>query len=161
MTKWAAMKWTADVICDKKEDLSREFPLWFLDEGAGLGDLLSVEKDRRTAASFGVTDILELSEHGVFGGLWELGESLGCGLTCILAHIPIRQETVEIANLYDVNPYQLPSEGSLLMAVPDGRKLCEAFEAEGINACVIGRLSDTNDRVVKGSETVRFLDKIR
>ena len=71
--------------------------------------------------------------------------------------IPIRQETVEICEYYDLNPYELLSGGALLMAAENGKKLVEALQGEGIPAFVIGKTNAGNDKVVINRDEVRYL----
>lgn len=49
-----------------------------------------------------------------------------------LKKIPIRQETVEICEYFDVNPYGLISSGMMLMASADGNALVLALQEAGI-----------------------------
>ena len=49
-----------------------------------------------------------------------MGQCSGVGLEIDLKKIPIRQETIEICEFFDLNPYKLLSGGSLLLAAADG-----------------------------------------
>ena len=51
------------------------------------------------------------------------------------------------------------SSGSMLIATDDGPGLVMKLEAEGIHATVIGRTNDSNDRIIKNGEEIRYLDK--
>ena len=86
-----------------------------------------------------------------------MAASSGVGLTVYLRDIPIRQETVEIANLFDFDPYNLFSGGSLLFTVKSSYALIRALKDEGINARVIGTVNGSNDRVVINNGIRRFL----
>ena len=87
-----------------------------------------------------------------------MAELSGVGLEIDLKKIPIRQETVEICNFLDLNPYELVSGGSLLIAAENGNDLVEAMEKTGIRAAVIGKTTDGNDRVIRNGEEKRFLE---
>ena len=82
----------------------------------------------------GVRAMHDVTAGGIFGALWELAEASGVGLDITLKKIPIRQETVEICEFFDINPYQLASGGSLLMAAEDGNRLVMDLAKEGIPA---------------------------
>ena len=41
----------------------------------------------------------DITEGGIFGALWEIGEASGTGITADLRKIPIKQETVEICEV--------------------------------------------------------------
>ena len=93
----------------------------------------------------------------MFGALWELGGRMGVGLSIDLKKIPVKQETIEICEFFDINPYELLSGASLLLAVEDGVSLVERLGEQGIPACVIGKSIRGNDRVVINGEETRFL----
>ena len=93
-----------------------------------------------------------------FGALWELGQCSGVGLEIDLKKIPIRQETIEICEFFDLNPYKLLSGGSLLLAAADGNALVHAIRQAGGEAVIIGRTIDSNDRVLINGEERRFLE---
>ena len=90
-----------------------------------------------------------------------MAEAAGVGLTADLKKIPIKQETVEICNFFDLNPYEIASTGSLLIAAKDGKALVKALSEEKINAAVIGKFTDSNDRIIINGDNVRFLEPFR
>ena len=100
----------------------------------------------------------DVTEGGIFGALWELAESSGVGLEIDLKRIPVRQETIEICEFFEINPYELISSGSLLMVTDDGPDLVRKLEQEGISAAVIGKIREGNDRVVINEEERRYLE---
>ncbi len=158
MTKWAALSWTVEAVRSHKEALEKELPTWFLRQAAGLDEYLETGMERQICASLGIKAVYEMSEGGVFSGLWDMAEFSDCGLSVRLSDIPIRQETVEIAEILDENPYLLPSRGSLLAAAADGSGLCDRLHENGVEAAVIGRLMSSKDRVIIGREGIRYLE---
>ena len=92
---------------------------------------------------------------------WNLLEITGYAGVVIFYQIPIRQETVEICEFFDLNPYQLGSTGSLLLAAPDGNRLVLDLKQQGIPAVVIGKATADNDRVVINEDERRFLEPLR
>lgn len=158
MTKWAALEWTAEAVKNHEEPLKKELPAWFLQQAKDLNEYLDVSDELCIASDSGIGSLYELSDEGVFGGLWDMAEFSSCGLKVKLSDIPIRQETVEIANILDENPYQLPSKGSVLMAVKNGEAVCEKLCEKGVEAFLIGRFTDSKDRLIIGSEGVRYLE---
>jgi hydrogenase maturation factor len=87
-----------------------------------------------------------------------MGQCSGVGLEIDLKKIPIRQETIEICEFFDLNPYKLLSGGSLLMASEDGNALVRALGKSGICATIIGKATEGNDRVLISGEERRFLE---
>lgn len=71
----------------------------------------------------GVSAMHDVTEGGIFGALWEMAEASGVGLCVDLKKIPIRQETIEICEFFNLNPYQLISSGSMLIGTDHGSQL--------------------------------------
>ena len=94
----------------------------------------------------------------MFGSLYELAGRLGVGLSIDLKKIPVKQETIEICEFFDLNPYELLSGGSLLIVTEDGDGMVKVLEEAGIPAVIIGRTTDSNDKVLHNGEEIRFLE---
>ena len=103
----------------------------------------------------------DASEGGVFGALWEMAERSGVGLQIDMKEIPVRQETIEICNYLNISPYELMADGSLLIACRSGHKLMRELLEAGINAAVIGTVTEGNDRCLLNGEEKRFLEPAR
>ena len=131
---------------------------YLVEEAKGFDRFLSVIPEAATAIKSGVRAMHDVTEGGIFGALWELAESAGVGLEIDLKKIPVRQETIEICNFLDINPYELISSGAMLMTADNGHDLVRALEREGIPAVVIGKVTDNNDRVVINDDERRFLE---
>ena len=71
------------------EELSARYAQPFLDKAAKYIDYLSIRSEAAVAAKSGVAAMHDLSEGGVFGALWELGQCSGVGLEIDLKKIPI------------------------------------------------------------------------
>jgi len=102
-------------------------------------------------------DILELSELGIFGGLWDLEERHGHGLNIDLGKISIRQEVIEICEQMNVNPYTYPSQGAWLIRSERAYELKDYFERNNIQAEVIGYETKDKGRVIINEDETRFL----
>ena len=103
------------------------------------------------------SDIIELSELGIFGGLWALEEIHGRGLNIDLSKISIRQEVIEICEYMNVNPYTYPSQGTFIIRSDRAFELKDYFERNNIKAEVIGYETKDNDRVIVNEDEKRFL----
>ena len=121
-------------------------------------DYISVVPEAAVAVNAGVTAMHDVTEGGIFGALWEVGEASGVGIIADLDKIPIRQETIELCEFYDINPYMLISSGSMLIGTPHGNKLVDELAEQGIPAAVIGRATEGNDRIIRSGEETRFLE---
>ena len=100
----------------------------------------------------------DITEGGAFGALWEVAAAAGLGLDIDLMKIPVRQETIEVCEVFGINPYELISSGSLLVTTPDGTGLIRALEEAGIPAAIIGKMEDGNDRIIRNGEDRRYLE---
>lgn len=158
LTKWAGLEGTACIAHTAREELLAKYPAFLVDAAEGFFDRLSVRPEAEMAVRFGVHAMHDLSGGGVFAALWEMAESSGIGLRVVLRDIPVRQETVEICDYFDLNLYELSSGGSLLLAVPDGNGLVEALQAAGIPAAVIGKAQTGRDRILTNGEEIRYLE---
>ena len=140
------------------KELLKKFPSKMIYDAINFDKYLSVIPEAATAVKSGVSAMHDVTEGGIFGGLWEMAESSGVGLLIDLRKIPVKQETIEICNYFDINPYELISSGSMLMASKDGNKLKLELERIGIEATIIGKCTDNNDRVLINGENKRFLE---
>ena len=157
LSKWIGLEGTAILTSEKEEELARRFPMRMINKAKSCEECLSVAPEAAIALKSGVYTMHDVRNGGVFGALWELSRKIGVGLTINLRDIPIRQETVEICEYYDLNPYALLSGGSLLMVAENGKKLVEVLQGEGIPASVIGRTNGGNDKVVINRDETRYL----
>lgn len=159
MTGWIGMAGTAILAKNREEELARRYPFSIIEGGKGLGEQILVQEAVREAAAFEVSAMHDVSQGGIFAALWEMAECAGVGLEVDLKRIPVRQETVEICEFFNRNPYQLYGQGALLLGTPRGEALVEHFHAVGIPAAVIGQTTSGNDRIIRNGEDVRFLDR--
>ena len=107
----------------------------------------------------GTAAVHDLSQGGVFGALWEMADRAGTGLEVDLKKIPVKQETIEICEYFDVNPYELYSAGSLLIGTDHGEALMRELSRRSIPAVIIGRVTEDAGRVIRNGEDVRYLDR--
>ena len=157
-TKWVGLEGTAILAKEKEGELRKRYAQPFIDKALQFKQMMSIVPEAAVAAKSGVSAMHDVSEGGVFGALWELAESAGGGLEIDVKKIPIRQETIEICEYFDVNPYKLLSGGCLLIATEDGNGLVMEMEKANIPAVVIGKATEGNDRVLLNEDERRFLE---
>ena len=158
LTKWIALEGTSMLAKEKKTELSTRYPVPFIEEAESFKELLDIRKETEIISAFGEVSVHDLSSGGVFAALWEMAERAGCGLEVDLKKIPLRQETIEVCEFFEINPYQLMSGGALLLATEDGKALVRVLEEAEIPACIIGTLTEGNDRVIINDDEQRFLE---
>ncbi len=157
-TKWVGLEGTAILAKEKEAELRSRYSQPFIDVAKTFRQYMSILPEAAVAAQSGVGAMHDMSEGGVFGALWELAESAGVGLEIDLKKIPIRQETIEICEYFDLNPYKILSGGSLLIATEDGNGLVMELEKAGVPAVIIGKATDSRDRVFVNEDERRFLE---
>ena len=157
-TKWVGLEGTAILAREKEEELRSRYAQPFIDKAKTFEEMMSILPEAAVAIKSGASAMHDVSEGGVFGALWEFAQSAGVGLEIDLKKIPIRQETIEICEFLDLNPYKILSGGSLLIATKDGNALVMELEKNGIPAVVIGKATESNDRVLVNEDERRFLE---
>ena len=161
MTKSAGLAGAALLAKHYRENLHERYTYAFIDKAAAREDLVSVLPEIKVLKELGIRYMHDVAEGGVFGAVWELCERLSAGVELDLKKIPICQETVEICEYFDVNPYQLKGDGALLFLTHDSASAIRALNEAGIPASVIGRVNESNDRVLINEDETRFLEPNR
>lgn len=158
MTKTIGLEGTSIIAKAKEAELKEHFPDSLVDTAIAFDQQLSVLPESRVAVANGVAAMHDVTEGGIYGAIWEVCEASGVGCEVDLKRIAIRQETVEICEYFGINPYRLISSGCMLMAAADGVGLVTALEAAGIEAHIIGKATEGNDRIIYNGEERRFLE---
>ncbi len=158
ISKWIGLEGTVRLAREHKEELITRYPIGMIEEAMEFERFLSVVPEAATAVKSGVCGMHDVSWGGVFGALWEMADGAGVGLEIDLKKLPVRQETIEICEFYDLNPYELLSGGSLLMTATDGTGLVRELDKAGIPAVIVGKTTAGNDRVILNEDERRFLE---
>lgn len=173
---YIALAATEKTLLIKESELNSRFSVSYLNKvkRACLDFTYNEKEIKEVLSTSGVEryELIELSDTGVFGGLWKLSENIvkrskddtdvlfkasDKGLKVNIEDIPVRQETIEILEYFDANPYTYPSKGTFLLACDNANVVLNAMSANGTNAAVIGITDSTNERVIINGETKRFL----
>lgn len=148
------------VMADVKyAELKKVFAEPFIKEASDIKNNLAVGKITQTAFSQGADYAYAFSEGGIFAGLWEMTEKLKSGMSIEIKKIPIRQDTIELSEVLQLNPYLLDSTGAVMIVAKNGQALSEKLNAEGIDAAFVGSLNEGNDRVLLNDGEVRYIDR--
>lgn len=161
MTKWAGLEGTAIVANEKEKELLIRYTRDFLAEAQDMMRFISIVKEAQIAKEHGAHVMHDITEGGVFGALWEMAAASEVGLEVDLKKIPMKQQTVEICEFFDLNPYKLISSGCLLIGTKRGSQLVETLAKEEIPAVVIGHVTEGNDRIIVNEEETRYLEPPR
>ena len=158
VSKWIGLEGSVRIAREHKEALLTRYPVGMIEEATEFERFLSVVPEAATTIKSGVCGMHDVSQGGIFGALWELAHKAGVGLEIDLKRLPLKQETVELCEFFDLNPYELLSGGCLLMTAEDGTALVRTLEKEDIPAVIVGKTTAGNDRVLFNEDERRFLE---
>ena len=159
---------TERLIEENQENLKGRFSAGFVNQSlrtcresraVKAGETPQTSRAWKMAEAAGANALYAMGEGGFLSALWKMAEASQTGLTADLRHVPVRQETIEICEEFDINPYRLQSEGALLIGLAGGHALAEKLRREGIAAEVIGQTNASNDRLLYSGENARFLER--
>lgn len=148
MTKWIAMEATYLLAENCYDALHNRYAGAYIDIGLEFGEHLSIAPEIAVLNELQLFARHDASYGGIFGCLWELLEPSGLGCQVEIGRIPVKQESIEFAEFYNVNPYMLSCGGSLLVVVPDGEKVVEALAEKDIFSAVIGHTTKDKARAI-------------
>ncbi len=135
------------------------FPKRFLKEIEETFPVWSAEEILKTAGGCDCIYCRELGEGGILNGLAELVKETGSGLRADMKKMPILQETIELCELFDIDPYYALSFGTVLLVTQKGNALKEALNACRIKAEIIGVLTNGKAKTLLCGNHTRFLDR--
>lgn len=158
VTKWVGLEGTSILANAKKEALLTRYPRPLVEEACQFGQYMSVLPEAELALSCGAVAMHNIRTAGIFGALWELASNASVGIEVDLKKIPIRQETVEVCEFFDLNPYCLTSSGSMLIVAENGYDCVKMLEEHDIPAVVIGKTTNNHDKTVLHEGEKRFLE---
>ncbi len=158
MAGWAGLDGSAVLVKEKTDHLKRVLPERILKNITELAASSDTGIIAGICESEGVSAMMEMSEGGVFGALWDMGAASNVGFEVDLKRILIRQESIEVCEIFDINPYLLRSKGAVLIGTDCGSRIVDRLTEEGVNAAVIGYVTGDADRVVKNGDSRRYLE---
>ena len=154
-----AMSGTAAIVYLKQEELRERFQQSYINLALKTEEAMDISKEAvLIAEKFGVKIMHDLSRGGIYSAIWQLAEKVGRGVEVYMDKIFVRQETIEVCELFTINPYKLISNGSFLMVCENGEKIAGDLENEGINARIVGKLRNDNDKVILKGEEKRYIE---
>lgn len=155
---FAGLKGSRVIASAKRKELMLWFAEDYIDRMAKNSET-EIICDLEQWKEFGAAECEPVKEGGILAALWNLSGAYQTGIECSLRLIPVRQETIEICERYDLNPYRLLSEHCFLMAAQHGADLVTMLGIHHIPAVVIGKVNPGIKRVIHNGETRGFLDR--
>ena len=167
---YVGLEGTLRILDEAEKELGSRFVPSFLAGAKALKkDLVTPETVRRawglrTEAENGqsrplVTAVRQIGSGGLLAALWDLAELSGTGIEVDMHCMQLKQETVEICEYFRLNPYQMTSAGSFLLAADHADEVIGALEGAGARAGKLGVARAQNARVITSGEETRYLDR--
>lgn len=146
-----------------REQMEAKYPKHFLQKAAELPETAANATLIRAGFAAGAAAAVPGGDGGVYGALWKLGEKLRAGMEIALPDIPIAQITIEVCEVTDCDPYQIPGGGCVLFVTADPDSLLTALAeaAPQVEAAVIGRLTKDAARTIQNRGETRYLEPYR
>lgn len=149
---------SAAIAAMKRQELLQ----WFSEEYLDMAAVCREEK-RLCQPEFweqlGAAEWEPAGEGGILTAIWNLSGAYETGVAFSLRRIPVRQETIEICERFELNPYRLYSRGCYLLAADNGGQLVEALAAQQIPAQVIGLVKSGIAREMKVQDDWGYLER--
>lgn len=110
---------------------------------------------RETGAAVGSGDVSAMhdaTEGGLVGALVEMARGAGVRFDVRSDDVPLAPGVSEVTDALDVDPWEVTSTGTLVLAVEraDARDVVDAIESTGTRAAVVGSVSDGTGVYVDG-----------
>lgn len=154
VTKGVGLEGTAILAWELAEELKlAQLGPDLLARALAFSDELSAVREGVAAAKAGATAMHDVTEGGLYGALWELGEAAGIGFRIDGESVPVREETAAICRALDIDPLGLISSGTMLILAQEHVDIQAAVGAVGVKAVCIGwaTLQDDGTTILRGA----------
>lgn len=159
LTGWIGMEGMLRILDEKEQELKQRFAPAFINQIRSYRQELFAVRAISVAKAGGSSAIRQVTEGGIMAALWNLAKEAETGLELDLKKLSILQETIEVCEHYRINPYQLASTGCLLIVTDNGEVLADELKRNDIQASVIGKMTDDNDKKLHNGDEVRYIDR--
>ncbi|MBP5488994.1 MAG: hypothetical protein J6Y10_00135 [Lachnospiraceae bacterium] len=147
--------------------MEARYPKHFLEDAEELPKQAATVETICAGLACGAAAAIPGGDGGVYGALWKLGEKLKCGMRVDLPAIPIVQITIEVCEVTDIDPYQIPTGGSVLFVTAEPERLMKALQGDDsemlqkAETAVIGYLTKEAARIIENRGEERYLEPYR
>jgi hydrogenase maturation factor len=132
--------------------MEKEFGADFARRAQGIFYKMSVVEEALLAAGYGVREegvsaMHDATECGIWGGLYELAEAAGLGVSVEQEKIVVEEGVPEICRFFGIDPFASISEGTLIIACRPHTSagIAELIRRRGIKASVVGRFTPAKE----------------
>ncbi|NLK95964.1 MAG: AIR synthase [Clostridiales bacterium] len=148
VTKNIALEGTYILSKDHEDRVKKILSKEELFEAQNLIKYISVLEEGKIARRAGATSMHDITEGGLLGALFEVAMASKVGFKVYEEKIPLLESTKKIAKEFSIDPLRLISSGSMLIACPNGNKLVDDLQKEGIKATIIGKVTESEGILV-------------
>jgi len=148
VTKGAAVEATSILALQYPKGLEDKFGTKMVKNAQDMFYDMTVIKDALiTREISGVSAMHDATEGGVLGGIYEVGNASNVGMRINRDQIILPEETKNICEFFEIDPYYSISEGSLVITVTSdaAEDVLEALRKENINASIVGDCVDKSE----------------
>lgn len=161
MAGFSGLRGTVRIAKCRGAELESRFCRGFLEQLREPPDFSVKEWTARYDGSL-ITAYEFVEEGGVLAALWNLSGIFNAGIEFDLQLIPMRQITVEVCELYELNPYRLLTADAFVAAADNGGRAVEQLMGMGVQAAVIGKVIPGTARLIRhGYEAAGYLERPR
>lgn len=158
---FVGMEGTSMLAVKYEKELLTRYPADFVSRAKEMRRELSAEQAALVVRDEREMVMVSAGDGGIYGALWKLAGLSGKGFAGDHKEIPARQETIEVCEFLDANPYMIKSTGCMVIAAKHGGRILEALKDQGIAAKRIGRITGDHDRILRNGEENRYLEPFR
>lgn len=166
---YAALPATDDLLSDKYAQIAEKTGRVYADRikynvGSCIKALAAYEDAVLSAIKKDDPDtvIWRCGDDGVFGALWHMTAASHIGMHLDVRLIPLRQESIELCNMSDLNPYREKSDGCMILTSPCGARTVEIINGvtEGKIPCVIaGYTLKGKEKLLINRDEIQYLTR--
>lgn len=158
---FAGLAGSAAIAAAKRQELLAWFSVEYLDMIELAEDVRDEGQQRGLEfwSAFGAAECEPAGEGGILTAIWNLSGAYETGVSFSLRKIPVRQETIEICERFELNPYRLYSPGCYLLTAENGGQLADKLAEHQIPAQVIGKVNHGIAREMKVQDDWGFLER--
>jgi len=131
------------------QTIEKQFGKAFRQKTEKIFYMMSVVDEAMTAIKVGVRDngisaLHDATECGIWGGLYEIAQAAGLGVTVEKEKIVVTEGVNEICDYMGIDPYASISEGTLIITCRPHKAVAvvELLTKKGIKASVVGELTE-------------------
>ncbi|MBR1597780.1 MAG: hypothetical protein IJ661_02570 [Lachnospiraceae bacterium] len=163
MTKWTGLYGGAILARERRTELVTRYAGSYIDIAASYMEYTSLFPELRVIEKSIADDEIniyaahDVSNGGVFGALWQLLSACNMGAELPVSAIPMKQEIIEVCEYFNINPYMMNGQGSLLIITDNGEALKERMLESGVNAALLGKTITGKKRVITIGDEERYL----